>query len=51
MGPSIPTTGLPSWVPWAAAGFGLLGIIVLGAYMTRKKEEEFEFEEERYGRF
>jgi len=45
--PSIPMpSGLPSWVPWAAGGFGLLGLIVLGAYLTGRKEKELEEAEE-----
>jgi hypothetical protein len=40
MGPSIPMpSGLPGWVPWVAGGAGLLGLIVLGAYLTRDKDD------------
>lgn len=27
-------SGFPGWVPWAAGGFGIFGLIVLGAYIT-----------------
>jgi hypothetical protein len=37
----------PAWLPWAAAGVGLVGIIMIGSYVTAKMEEE----RERRGEF
>jgi hypothetical protein len=37
----------PAWLPWAAAGVGLVGIIMIGSYVTAKMEEE----RERRGQF
>jgi hypothetical protein len=40
IGPSVPIpSGLPGWFPWVAGGVGLLGLIVLGAYLTRDKDD------------
>ena len=46
--PSVTGNGqAPGWLPWAAAGVGLVGIIMIGSYVTAKMEEE----RERRGEF
>ncbi len=43
--PGVPSVGeTPAWLPWAAAGFALVAIIMIGSYasakMERREEEE-----------
>lgn len=46
--PSVTGNGqVPGWLPWVAAGTGLIGIIMIGSYVTAKMEEE----RERRGEF